>query len=48
MTCLPYSKSRPMVATQTIEIKLPYQGLITAALVAISATPPALFSCTLR
>ena len=32
-----------MVATQTIEIKLPYQGLITAALVAIAAAPPALF-----
>lgn len=32
-----------MVATQTIEIKLPYQGLITAALLAIAAAPPALF-----
>ena len=32
-----------MVATQTIEIRLPYQGFITAALLAIAATPPALF-----
>ena len=32
-----------MVATQTIEIRLPYQGLITAALLAIAAAPPALF-----
>jgi len=32
-----------MVAAQTIELRLPYQGLITAALVAIAAAPPALF-----
>lgn len=32
-----------MVAVQTIEIRLPYQGLITAALLAIAAAPPALF-----
>lgn len=32
-----------MVAAQMIEIRLPYQGLITAALLAIAAVPPALF-----
>lgn len=33
-----------MVAShQTIELRLPYQGLITAALMAIAATPPLLF-----